>query len=329
MWFERLVGFPESTMDDVRSKLEIRGNRLRSKVNGREFVFGKLETPTLAELRQRIDLSSYAAKISVEERVGNVQLIHQEPSNHGAIFQAASQFNLLEMTGPHVTPERGVDIYENDFTQGPACAIACGAATIYRNYFAEVNGQIGQSRENQIDCLDEVGKALQNPELHLWEMRNGYALPDADGLQHITRLLESMSPGAYDLLKSKLKVGIQWDTQVTLNGSENSVTQVYCAALPVSYTGIAPHHWQAFARLILEASYECMLYAALINYTQTGNPQVYLTLVGGGAFGNARIWIYYAMRVAIEKFRHTPLQLKIVSYGNSNQSLRDFIAGFE
>ena len=49
------------------------------------------------------------------------------PENAGALFQVASQLNLLEMTGPEVTPEDGVTIYQDDRTQGPACAIAAGA----------------------------------------------------------------------------------------------------------------------------------------------------------------------------------------------------------
>jgi len=74
------------------------------------------------------------------------------------------QFNLLEMASPSVTPEQGVGIYEHDHTQGPACAIAAGAGTIYRNYFARVKGQIGQAASNQIDCLADIGAALGNSE---------------------------------------------------------------------------------------------------------------------------------------------------------------------
>ena len=74
--------------------------------------------------------------------VGNIQSFHQDPSNSGALFQAASQFNLLEMVGPQISPEKGIGIYELDYTQGPACAIACGAGTIYRNYFVPVNRKI-------------------------------------------------------------------------------------------------------------------------------------------------------------------------------------------
>jgi hypothetical protein len=60
---------------------------------------------------------------------GDVRQMHQSPENAGALFQVASQFNLLEMTSHDVTPERGVIRYQHDRTQRPACAIAAGAAT--------------------------------------------------------------------------------------------------------------------------------------------------------------------------------------------------------
>ena len=47
-----------------------------------------------------------------------------------ALFQVASQFNLLEMINPNITPEMGIDRYEFDRTQGPICAMSCGAETI-------------------------------------------------------------------------------------------------------------------------------------------------------------------------------------------------------
>ena len=50
--------------------------------------------------------------------------MHQASEYSGALFQVASQFNALEMTGFEVTPEHGVTRYMHDRTQGPACAIA-------------------------------------------------------------------------------------------------------------------------------------------------------------------------------------------------------------
>ena len=87
--------------------------------------------------------------------------MHRSPENAGALFQVASQFNLLEMVGPTVTPELGVTRYKDDPTQGPACAIAAGAATIYRNYFAPVDGSHGQTTKRQLDGLADLGASSE------------------------------------------------------------------------------------------------------------------------------------------------------------------------
>jgi hypothetical protein len=60
----------------------------------------------------------------------------------------------------------------------------------------------------------------------------------------------------------------------------------YCSALPVAYCRHPSHMWAAFARLVLEASYEATICAAILNASSTGNNRSFLTLVGGGAFGN-------------------------------------------
>jgi len=76
--------------------------------------------------------------IAVRVVVGDVRRLHAAPEHACALFQVASQFNLLEMTAPHTTREDGVTRYKDDPTQGPACAIAAGAATMYRNYFVPI-----------------------------------------------------------------------------------------------------------------------------------------------------------------------------------------------
>ncbi|UZR97005.1 hypothetical protein [Chondrinema litorale] len=326
MWFENLVGFNEIIPEEVRANLKIEGDQLISIANSKSYTYGKLEVLSLAELEDRAKtLDTYQAKIQFSEVVGNIQTFHRNPLNEGAFFQAASQFNLLEMVGPHVTPEEGVDIYEHDFTQGPACAIACGAGTIYRNYFAPVNNQIGQSADNQIDCLKNLGAALGNKDGALWEMSNGYAFASKEGLENISQQISAMSETEYEQLKEKLSIGLQWNTEVTISENKHLVTQAYCSALPVGYSDHSTGLWEDFARLVLNASYEATFYAALLNYEQTGNNNVYLTLVGGGVFGNKPEWIFDAIESAILKFSKTPLNLKFVSYGNSNQKLKAFL----
>ncbi|MFT5984495.1 MAG: hypothetical protein ACI9RM_002961 [Ulvibacter sp.] len=118
-----------------------------------------------------------------------------------------------------------------------------------------------------------------------------------------------------------MKVGIQWNTEVTISNDKQKVSQIYCSALPVIYSSIDSIYWESFARVILEATYEATLYTALINLDKTNSNLVYLTLVGGGAFGNREYWILESLQVAINKFRNIPLDVRIVSYGESNVEL--------
>ncbi len=279
---------------------------ITSLVNHRTLVFGRLEIPSLAELRARANQCWPRGTLKLEELVADVRALHADPENKGALFQVASQFNLLEMISPSITPERGVERYESDRTQGPACAIAAGAGTIYRNYFARVNGRVGQSADNQIDCLHDIGQALGNDREQLWVMRNGYALPSAKSLGKISQRIQSLTEADRDALRQRLRVGIQWGTQVTLDNCSHLVSQAYCSAMPVAYTPISKSSWAEFAQLVLEASYEATLCAALLNSARTGRNKVFLTLLGGGAFGNHDDWIFFSHGAGVPNFRRDP-----------------------
>ena len=70
--------------------------------------------------------------LTFEEIFGNVSTLHADKELAGSLFQVASQFNVLEMVSPDVGPEEGITCYQHDRTQGPACAMACPAATVFR-----------------------------------------------------------------------------------------------------------------------------------------------------------------------------------------------------
>lgn len=326
MWFEKLTGFKEESPDQVRKNLKVEDGILTSLVNGQSYHCGQLEIPNLAALRElHPDVETGSVPIKLSEVVANVQDLHLDPENEGALFQAASQFNLLEMVSPEVTPEQGVGIYEHDRTQGPACAIACGAGTIYRNYFVPVDGQIGQSTDHQIDCLQDIGIALDNPEHQYWTMKNGYALANLKGIRYIDDYLPGLTPAEYESMKGKLRIGLQWDTEVTLQADSQLVSQIYCSALPVAYTQIHIDLWERFARLVLDATYEATFYAALTNRERTGNNRLFLTLVGGGVFGNSASWIIASIQQMINKFEGTGLDIRIVSYGKPDPRVRELL----
>lgn len=230
------------------------------------------------------------------------------------------------MVSPNYTPEDGVGIYEHDRTQGPACAIAAGAGTIYRNYFAIVNGQTGQSANNQIDRLADIGAALGNTASRLWEMRNGYALCTQSGLVEIGHRLQASSESELDRLRQLLRIGIQWNTQVTLNECRHVVSQAYCSALPIAYSRHPSHLWAAFARLILEAAYEATICTAILNAMSHGSNRLFLTLLGGGVFGNEPAWIIDAIQRALTLYNDVELDVAIVSYGSPNRHVQQLIA---
>jgi len=302
-WFETRLGFAEESPEQVRAQLALEGEVLVSRVNGARLGCGWLELPRLADLRELDRELPDTPPSRVSEVVGDSAALHRAPENAGALFQAASQFNLLEMVGPYVTPEDGVGGYEHDPTQGPACALACGGGTIYRNYFAEVDGGLGQTAERQIDCLADLGAELGEG---LWRMSNGYALATAEGLERISARLGSADEAELEHLRGLLRIGVQHDVEVL--DTQHLVTQVYGSALPVAYGDPPTPAWEPFARLVLEASYEATLRAARI----WQSTPVFLTFLGDGAFGNPAEWIEDAIARALERVRG--LDVRLVSY---------------
>ena len=295
------------------------GPQLRCLANGRLLSPGQLLMPTLNTLRQ-VPPVSLASPIALSEVVADVQSLHLDPANAGAVFQVASQFNLLEMVSPSVGPEDGIAGYAFDKTQGPACAIACGAGTLWRNDFVNLNGGVGQTRDHQIDCLADLGAALGNTNAQLWSMTNGYALPKPGALARIAYKLTTMTEPQLDALRGLLRIGIQVDTEVTLNTAQHCVTQIYCSALPIAYGNDRQQDWEPFAKLVLEAAYEATFRAAL-RYGKHGQP-LFLTLLGGGAFGNPSDWIVAAIRRATVLFKSSGLDVRLVSFSAPTGSLR-------
>lgn len=330
-WFHDLAGFAEVDWASTRARLELDGDVLRSRVNGASWRVGRLETPSLAELRARAapHAAALAGPLRVRCEVGDVRAMHRDPAHRDGLFQVASQFNLLEMVGPEVTPEDGVGRYAFDRTQGPACAIAAGAATIYRNYFAPVDGGHGQTRERQIDCLRDLGRALGNDGGALWTMRNGYAMCTAEGLARIDARLAAASPDERDALRGLLRVGTHWEVEVTeLPRPRPAVSQAFCSALPVAYTGVPAARWARFATLVLEAAYEATLWAGVVNAAERGSRTVLLTQLGGGAFGNDEAWIEAAQARALGLVSGLGLDVRLVAHGAPTPAQRRLEARF-
>ena len=131
-----------------------------------------------------------------------------------------------------------------------------------------------------------------------------------------------MDASEFDWIRSQLRVGIMWKTEVTLGDSSNRVSQIYCSAVPVSYSEEPPSAWEPFARLILEATYEATFCVAELNRIRHGSNILFLTLIGGGAFGNRKDWIISAIDRAMYLYRNYDLDVRMISYNNPNPDLK-------
>jgi hypothetical protein len=334
-WFEKLTGFRETGYAETQGKLRLEGRKLQSLINGKSYGIGELELVSLQALRERVkSAGGLPGRLKVGVVSGDVRHMHRLPEYAGALFQVASQFNLLEMIGSEVTPEDGVTIYQHDRTQGPACAIAAGAATIYRNYFAPIGGIEGQTKDRQFDGLadlgEALGEALNQPVAALWKMRNGYALCSRAGLDAITEHFRTLKPEQVDILRGKLRIGIQSDVEVTDAEGERRplVSQAFCSALPVAYTNVPSAHWKPFGSLVLEAAFEATMLAAILNKQRGASNVVLLTLLGGGAFGNEAKWINDAIRRALAMMSGVGLDVRLVSYGAPSSEILQIVKEF-
>lgn len=156
----------------------------------------------------------------------------------------------------------------------------------------------------QLDGLRKLSAALGNDDARLWSMCNGYALCTREGLEEIDRRIAGADAAQVDAWRDLLRIGIHSDVEVTdAPGSPGlprpTVSQAFCSALPVRYTQIDSRHWRAFATLVLEGAYEATLRTAVLNAARGASSLVFLTRLGGGAFGNDEDWIHAAMRRAV------------------------------
>ena len=198
-FFRHLFGFNEmqpadpstSTYAHVQSQFKLSKDErcITSLANKRSFLAGDFSTMTLGQLEVAVSKTKMRSSISFPApadfpfqcdtiavshlATGDVMRLHAVPRNNQALFQAASQFNALELASQTVTPEEGISIYQDDPTQGPRCAIACAAATVYRNYFVKLRGTRGQTTKRQIDNLKGIEKFLGRKN-QFWRNQNGY-----------------------------------------------------------------------------------------------------------------------------------------------------------
>lgn len=330
-WFSRLFGFAEEA--GVHRHLRLEGDQLVSSLDGRRFGVGAFSTPSLSELRAlktrgvrgRLRLSHVA--------VGDALELHGDPAQAGAVFQVASQFNCLEFPGPSSLPEHGVSGYSSDPTQGPACSLAAAPATVYRNDFVPLPGGRGQRADRQIENLADLLVALGEAGSGV-EVVNGYTFADEASLRRVAR---AVAAADREVLLGSLRVGLHRDVEVVFArrfepvGRPHRVTQVFCSALSCGYADVAPELWGPLARIVLDAAYEATLLAAASAPPAPEGPQgpavVWLTLLGGGVFGNDPRWIASAIGRALRRCADLDLDVRVAHHRSIDRSFEALVRG--
>lgn len=369
-WFFDMFGF-EETPNNVRHKFVLTscddGEKfLLSKANKMYFPVGVFSLPSVRDLREKLEQNITAYKLSSSLSsssstifafstvcsgdfhehivVGDVRHLHAVKA--GAIFQAASQFNCLEFPSPSVIPEEGITNYVYDHTQGPACALACAAGTLYRNYFHKVPNKsvegeyhLGQSVTIQINTLEDVEAFLfrETGGKSYWSMRNGYTFSSREKLEELSVLLENIPPSE---IIDRVRIGLHANVGVTdVLDDDARVTQAYCSAMSCAYDGTGNTYWKSIASLVLDGVYEATLLSALLQISIPKEPllskdtEVYLTFVGGGVYGNEKRWIANAIGRALFIAKNyvnrycLKVAIKICHYKNIDLEMKQLIEG--
>lgn len=357
-WFTKLFGILEQNGTSIQRSFELSADHLFiTAPNGTVLRCGRFYTPSVRELReeiavllkQRRPLQEVQSKCTYDHTtVQDAIILHSQFPN--SVIQAASQFNCLEFPNPNTVPEDGIEAYESDRTQGPSCALACAAGTIYRNYFAPVGDRVGQSSQHQINNLDNFEQALDNQENEYFYVRNGYVF--SKSRQHLSLLserLKTMNPTELDELRQIIKVGVQEDTEVSyscrmerLEDNGITVTQVYCSAISCGYSGFSNEYWEPMAKLVLEAAYEATILVAiksalkhemLDHHSSTESDSyrdVFLTAVGGGVFLNDLSWIGNAIgrAIALATSFDVYLRIHVCHFRSIKPDLQDSVDSF-
>ena len=222
--------------------------------------------------------------------------------------------------------------YEFDHTQGPSCALACAASAVWRNYFVPMGSASdaprGQRAGSQINNLAGMQRLLGDRV----RVFNGYT--QCDDIEALAAYIHGLSADELDQLRASLRIGVHSEAEVTscrpcvappsqtnqlqppeppmqADQPAHHVTQVLCSACAVGSSSKLKA-WRPLASLILEAAYEATLAVAARNLGRGGAPFVYLTLLGGGAFGNGPRWIEAAVARALSLYRSHALHVRIV-----------------
>jgi hypothetical protein len=255
------------------------------RVEGHTWHAGHFETPSIAQLRERAKSrrpGEGRLRLWVLDGPGLATDVGglQATVPPGSLFQAASQFNCLESTGPYITP---VVQYFRDYTQGPRASISAFPGTLLRHYAAPgADGKrFVQTDNEQLNLLADVF----GPEVA--RVQSGYLM--AHNVRDPAALVADLT-SRFDAIRVGVHEGVQvvlgYDFEGSVDDSEHRrIAQVFTSTVAgggYSGAGMDGAEFEGACRQLLRAAYLGTLLAA----ATLRQRRAVLTLIGGGVFGN-------------------------------------------
>ncbi|MDF1662686.1 MAG: hypothetical protein P1V97_12995 [Planctomycetota bacterium] len=275
------------------------------------FRAGRFTTPSLRELRDAVPSGARSARSRLSLLIGGHDLFDigtlQAGARPGALFQAASQFNCLEAPGARIVPIR---YYLGDSTQGPRASISALPGTFLRHYAAPgFNGRFTQTDTRDINLLKDV----LDPDVA--RVQSGYLRGSGihsgpEALAQLNENFDKIRVGAHDNVD--VLFGSQWSGPVPK--SNPGIGQVFTSTIALGGYSFGSSDLEGLCKPLLRAAYLGTLLSAI----QMKRRTVFLTLIGGGVFGNPLIEIWNAILWALnetDELISEPLDVILNMYG--------------
>eukprot|EP01087_Luapelamoeba_hula_P010655 TRINITY_DN2827_c0_g1_i5.p1 TRINITY_DN2827_c0_g1~~TRINITY_DN2827_c0_g1_i5.p1 ORF type:complete len:534 (+),score=60.62 TRINITY_DN2827_c0_g1_i5:1126-2727(+) len=184
-------------------------------------------------------------------------------------------------------------------SQGAAASISAGPGAIARVYAAFPSRKVparkwAQTPKRQVNYLEDVSE--------YFEVRNGYVVLPRPA-SHSTLMALPQNEWERAALRLHAKIGYHQNVQVTtgfragdlleqVTDPDQVIDQVICGAIYLDKSDIHVHPAVAErCEFALDVAYEGAYLAAIRHQKK----HLFLTLVGGGAYGNKKKWIYGAI----------------------------------
>jgi len=329
-WFQNVFGFTESVKsvkDNISCTKSGDNWTITSKANNATYNAGNFQIRSASsfkignnpgELPPRgngtLNIIHGHGRSSKKFEIVDILLMESFEPFNGATFLAASNFNALEFVSQYQTASDGISGYHNDMTQGPYAALAAPPAILFRNYFVPHDGFYGQ-----------VAKPINLLERTPIEVQNGYPLINS------TEELESLQ---FDWENpDNWPVAVHRNCQVVLTrdvrgfkivpeSSNKIVHQVYAAAFNFYGTVIQNEFTMKLSEHLLTNEYKATILAAWENSVlypgRPGSNKLFLTLLGGGVFGNPHRMILNSILNNLELIKQSGLEVYICCYSDNS-----------